>query len=171
MQRKDLSIALIGLIVLALAIGIWLAPTGLGQAPSVTMTTLKGEQLALDNLRGRPVLVTFWATSCGTCIEEIPDLVALHEEFADQGLTIIGVTMSYDPPNLVKTFSERRALPYTIALDLDGSVARAFDEVRVTPTNFLIAPDGRIVKRKLGLMDMTALRAQIAAMLNTEARS
>jgi peroxiredoxin len=171
MQRKDLSIAIIGLLVLALAIGIWLAPTGLGQAPAVTMTTLSGERLTLDSLRGKPVLVTFWATSCGTCIEEIPDLVALHKQFSDQGLTIIGVAMSYDPPNLVKTFTERRALPYTIALDLDGSIARAFDEVRVTPTNFLIAPDGRIVKKKLGLMDMTAVRAQIDAMLAEPGRS
>ncbi|MGD8515229.1 MAG: TlpA disulfide reductase family protein [Granulosicoccaceae bacterium] len=165
MQRKDFTIAIAGLLVLALAIGVWLAPTGLGQAPSVTLTTLEGERIELDSLRGRPVLVTFWATSCATCIEEIPDLLALHEQFADQGLMIIGVAMSYDPPNLVKTFTERRALPYTIALDLDGSVAQAFDEVRVTPTNFLIDPDGRVVKKKLGLMDMTALRNQIAAML------
>lgn len=163
--------ALAGLVVLALAVGIWLAPTGLREAPAITLTTLQGERLALDSLRGRPVLVTFWATSCATCIKEIPDLVALHEQFAGQGLTIIGVAMSYDPPNLVKTFADSRQLPYTIALDLDGKVAQSFDQVRVTPTNFLIAADGRIVQKKLGLFDMDALRAQLTAMLASAAKA
>jgi peroxiredoxin len=166
MQHKNIIGAVIGLSLIALAGFVWLGPAGSRQAPDITLTTLKGEKLAIQDLRGRPVLVTFWATSCSSCIKEIPDLLKLHTAFADKGLEIIAIAMSYDPPNLVKTFSERRQLPYVIALDLDGGAARAFDQVRVTPTNFLIAPDGRILKKNIGPFNAEDMQTTIATLLN-----
>lgn len=166
MQRKDIITAFIGLVLIALAVFTWLGTSGVRQAPDITLTTLKGEKLSMQSLRGKPVLVTFWATSCASCIKEIPDILKLHDSFADQGLEIIAIAMSYDPPNLVKNFTERRKLPYTIALDLDGSAAKAFEEVRVTPTNFLIAPDGSIAIKNIGLFNPQNMHNEIAAMLN-----
>jgi peroxiredoxin len=168
MKRKDLISAVIGLTVIGLAVFVWLGPAGTRAAPDITLTTLNGEKLAMQSLRGKPVFVTFWATSCTSCIKEIPDMIKLHEAFADQGLEIIAVAMSYDPPNLVKTFTDKRKLPYTVALDLDGSAAKAFEQVRVTPTNFLIAPDGRIVIKNIGLFDVNEMHATIAGMLKAK---
>ena len=165
MKSKDIAIAaFVSLLLAALAL-LWFAPAGLRAAPDISLVTLTGEKVALRDLRGQPVLVTFWATTCPGCIKEIPHLVELHEELAPKGLRIIGVAMSYDPPNQVMNLVNKRELPYTIALDLDGSAAKAFDDVRLTPSSFLIAPDGRIVKHKIGEMDMQAVKNRILAML------
>ena len=74
--------------------------------------------------------------------------------------------MDYDPPNQVLAMSKARAIPYPIALDLQSDAAQAFGDVRLTPTSFLIAPDGRIVYRKTGEMDMAKIRRDILAMLS-----
>lgn len=144
---------------------VWLSPGGLKQAPAVSIQTLDGNTVELASLQGKPVLVTFWATSCTGCVKEIPHLVDLYNEFAPQGLQLLAIAMSYDPPNHVVAMRDARQLPYTIALDLSGNAALAFGGVRLTPTSFLIAPDGRIVREKVGELDMNEVRAQLRAML------
>lgn len=168
MKTKDIVIgaAVIGLI--GLLAFIWLAPGGHKPAPALSVTTLDGEQLSLAGLRGQPVLVTFWATDCPGCVKEIPHLIELHEDYGPDGLTILAIAMAYDPPNHVVAMREARDLPYRIALDIEGKAARAFGNVNVTPTSFLIDPQGRIVRHKLGEMDMTKVRAQIEGMLGHE---
>ena len=165
MTRRDRFALLVAIIVLALGAVLWLAPAGLGQAPAVTLKTLKGEAVELQELRGQPVLVTFWATTCSTCMKEIPHLIDLHQAFHEQGLAIFGVAMSYDPPNRVAEFSDSRGLPYRIALDNQGKVAQAFGDVMLTPTTFLIAPNGRIVLQKVGQFDTDKVRSMIQSML------
>lgn len=165
MKLKDIAIGLFALILVGALGYLWLTPEGLKKAPDVTLRTLDGTQLDLAALRGRPLLVTFWATSCTGCVKEIPHLIELHEEFSPQGLQVIGIAMSYDPPNHVITMRDARQIPYAIALDIDDSAARAFGDVRLTPTSFLIAPDGRIVRHKIGEFDMDDMRGQIRAML------
>ena len=168
MTRRD-RYALIGaIIIIATAAILWLVPAGLGQAPAVTLKTLRGEAVELAELRGKPVLVTFWATTCPGCMKEIPHLVELHEDFHDRGLSIFGVAMAYDPPNQVVEFTESRGLPYRIALDIEGKVAQAFGDVMLTPTTFLIAPDGRIVMHKIGRFDTDKVRSMIRNMLNSK---
>lgn len=169
MNRRD-SFALAGVIIIAIAAAIlWLAPTGLSQAPAATLKTIEGDVVELDELRGKPVLITFWATTCPGCMKEIPHLIELHEAFHEQGLSIYGVAMSYDPPNQVIEFARSRELPYQIALDIEGKIAQAFGDVMLTPTTFLIAPDGRIVMNKIGQFDTEHVRAEIEAMLKARA--
>lgn len=165
MKIKDIAIGLFALILVGALGYLWLTPEGMKQAPDVTLRTLDGTQLDLAALRGRPLLVTFWATSCTGCVKEIPHLIELHEEFSPQGLQVIAIAMSYDPPNHVIAMRDARKIPYAIALDIDDSAARAFGDVRLTPTSFLIAPDGRIVRHKIGEFDMDDMRGQIRAML------
>lgn len=165
MKTKDIVIGVAAIGLIGLLAFIWLAPGGHKPAPEVNVTTLDGGQLALSELRGEPVLVTFWATDCPGCVREIPHLIELHRDYAPQGLTILAIAMAYDPPSHVKAMREARNLPYTVALDLKGEAARAFGNVNVTPTSFLIDPQGRIVRHKLGEMDMTKVRAQIETML------
>ena len=118
-------------------------------------------------MRGKPVLVTFWATTCPSCMEEMPHLIDLYHELSPRGLKVIGIAMYYDPPNRVLAVQKSHSIPYTIALDIEAHAARAFGEVELTPTTFLIAPDGRVVYQKTGSMDMDVVRNGILAMLKS----
>jgi peroxiredoxin len=146
---------------------LWRAPEASQRAPDISFTTLRGDTLNIAELRGRPVLVSFWATTCPGCVREIPQLVELYNEFAAQGLEVIGIAMAYDPPNQVVALSEARRIPYPIALDINSAAARAFGGVQLTPTSFLIAPDGQVIHRSTGQLDMYAVRAMVAGMLTT----
>jgi peroxiredoxin len=143
------------------AVAWWLTYTK-SFAPNAAFTTLKGERLAINELKGKPVLITFWATDCPSCIEEIPDFIALYQQFNKNGLQIIAVAMPYDPPSRVQTLARERQLPYAVALDLDGSLVRAFGDVQLTPTTFLIDRRGVIVMHKVGTVDLVSLKALLA---------
>jgi peroxiredoxin len=144
---------------------LWLFPSSLHRAPDITLKTIDGEVIDLAALRGQPVLVSFWATTCAVCIMELPQLIALYHELAPKGLQIVAVAMAYDPPNRVVAMRKVRRIPYPVALDIDASVARAFGDIRVTPTTFLIAPDGRVVTHTTGEMDLAKTRQKILTML------
>jgi len=79
--------------------------------------------------------------------------------------------MAYDPPDHVVALSKARNIPYRIALDINSKAARAFGDVGVTPTSFLIAPDGRVAHRKAGELDMHVVRQLIAGMLTQSVAS
>jgi peroxiredoxin len=121
------------------------------QAPDVTFMTVTGQKIALKALRGKPVIVTFWATDCSGCLEEIPQLIDLYTHYHPQGLEIIAVALYYDPPNHVITLTEDQHLPYHVALDLTAEIAHAFGDVQLIPSTFLIAPDGLIALKKTGV--------------------
>lgn len=123
------------------------------QAPNVSFNTLDGEAISMESLQGNVVLVKFWATDCTTCVAQMPDTAQYHEDYADKGLSIIAVAMKHDPVNYVRNFTESRQLPFTVALDTDGSVAKAFNDVRLTPTSYLIDKKGQIVRRYVGNYD------------------
>ena len=159
---------LLGAIALALIGGLgslWLAPAGIARAPDITVTTLQGDKLSLTALRGQPVLVTFWASTCSSCIREMPHLISLYNELAPRGLAVIGIAMAYDPPNRVIELSKAKQIPYPLALDVDSAAARAFGDVSVTPSTFLIAPDGQVVLQERGALDMEKIRGLLLNML------
>ena len=85
--------------------------------------------------------------------------------FKDQGLEFVAVAMSYDPPNYVVNYADTRKLPFKVALDTDGSAAKAYGDVSMTPTTFVIAKDGKILKRYLGQPDFPALHKLLDASL------
>jgi peroxiredoxin len=171
MNTRALIVWLLVLLVIAAAGYYRFMPPRLAQAPDISLLSVDGEELRLPAYRGRPVLVTFWSTSCPSCVREIPHLIDLYRELAPQGLEIIGITTAYDPPNRVLEMRKSRDIPYPVALDLHADAAHAFGDVRVTPTSFLIAPDGRVVQSKVGRLDMTGLRRQILAMIAAQTNS
>src|SRR6188768_1912483 len=77
-------------------------------APPVRYTLLDGSHHKLEDLRGRVVLVNFWATSCATCVAEMPEIVALYEKYRHQGFDTLAVAMHYDPPSYVVNFAQTR---------------------------------------------------------------
>jgi len=134
-------------------------------APEVNFTTLQGEQFDTAALRGKVALVNFWATTCSTCIEEMPDLIKTHEKFAVHGLETIAVAMDYDPEAQVRAYAEKAALPFKVVLDSNGKVALGFEDVRMTPTTFLIDRQGRIVHKYLGKPNFDELHAVLEKLL------
>ena len=103
-------------IIVALIGGAILVFSQPSAAPQVRFVTLQGEQVTMDSLRGKVVLVNFWATSCPGCIKEMPALVKVYNKYHEQGLEIIAVAMNYDPPNYVLNYTKNHALPFKVAL-------------------------------------------------------
>ncbi len=165
MKSKDLIIAAFAAVLLGLLGYLWFSPSGLKPAPAIAVATLEGGQVNIDQYRGKPLLVTFWATTCPGCVAEIPHFSALYRELGPKGFNIVAIAMAYDPPEQVRFMAKQRAMPYTVALDSDGAAARAFGDVKLTPTTFLIDPQGRIVQQKLGEVDTAQLRRKIVEML------
>lgn len=119
-------------------------------APEVTFTSLNGDKITSASLRGKVVMVNFWATSCTTCVHEMPQMVETYNKYKDKGLEFVAVAMSYDPPNYVLNYAETRKLPFKVALDAQGDVAKSFGEVKLTPTTFVIDKNGNVIKRYVG---------------------
>jgi peroxiredoxin len=130
-------------------------------APAVTFTSLKGEKVSTAELRGRVVLVNFWATDCPTCVKEMPQMVTTYNKFQKEGLEFIAVAMRHDPPNYVINYTEKNALPFKVVLDPMGDAAKAFSDVKLTPTTIVIDKRGNIVSRILGEPDFAKLDALI----------
>jgi peroxiredoxin len=154
--------SLIGSVAIIALLGVFVATLSTQEtAPSVQFTSLKGEKIALDGWRGKVVLVNFWATDCPGCVTEMPKLVQTYQKYKDQGLETVAVAMDYDPPNYVLAYSQKHELPFPVALDSSGNLAKAFKDVKLIPTTFVIDKQGKILQRIIGDPDMAALHALI----------
>ena len=134
-------------------------------APAFDYTLLDGSKHHSAALRGQVLMLNFWATSCAVCVKEMPELAATHRQFAAQGLQTLAVAMQYDAPALVADFTEKRGLPFGVVIDNTGAVARAFGDVKATPTTLLVNRAGRIVWRHEGTPSFPRLRSRIAQLL------
>jgi peroxiredoxin len=152
-------------VVTALAIAAALTGCAPDQAPAVDYVLLNGQKASSRDWNGKVMLVNFWATSCATCVKEMPQIVATYDKFKARGLDTVAVAMSYDPPAFVAKYAETRKLPFGVAIDNTGTVAQAFGSVQMTPTTFLINKRGEIVKRYVGEPDFAALHGLIEQLL------
>ncbi len=153
-------------VLLLILLALWMARIDrYSFTPDTTFTTISGETMTLKSLQGKPILITFWATSCGTCIKEIPDLVALYRQFHPLGLEIIAIAMAYDPPNRVVAMAQEQKLPYPVVLDLTAEYAKAFGRIWATPTTLLIDPKGIVAKRTIGAFDLADMQIRIQQFL------
>jgi peroxiredoxin len=146
------AIALVGV-----GVAAWFSLNNHSSAPAVTFIGIKGERITPDSLKGKVVMVNFWATSCTTCVAEMPEMVDTYNKYKSQGLEFVAVAMKYDAPNYVVNFAETRQLPFKVALDVTGEAAKAYGDVAMTPTTFVIDKDGKIIKRYVGKPEFAAL--------------
>jgi peroxiredoxin len=177
-RRRKLAVAgwaIVGAVVVA---ALWRLPEGwttrvtaLGPgfsnapAPDIAYTLLDGQSQRLDALRGHVLLVNFWATSCVTCVAEMPQLVATQTRLHQRGLRTLAVAMAYDAPANVVRFVQNRQLPLPVVIDNLGTMARAFGDVQATPTTFVIDRQGIVVQRIVGAPDFKALDALLDKLL------
>ena len=139
--------------------------TGRTAAPESTFVLLDGSSQTTADLRGKVTLVNFWATSCTTCVAEMPEIIATHQKFNSRGFDTIAVAMSYDPPSYVVNFAETRKLPFKVAIDNTGAVAKAWGDVKLTPTTFIVNKRGEVVKSYIGAPDFAELHKLIEKLL------
>ena len=165
---KPVQYAAAAIVALAIGVGGYLTlqtVNGANQAPNVAYTLLDGSQSSTEQLRGKVVLVNFWATDCTTCVKEMPNIVATHQKYKARGYETLAVAMSYDPPAYVINFAETRKLPFGVAIDNTGLIAKSFGQVQLTPTSVLINKRGEIVKRYVGEPDFVALHQLVEKLL------
>jgi thiol-disulfide isomerase/thioredoxin len=122
--------------------------TGKG-APPFRGVSLEGKAYSLDELKGKPVLLDFWASWCGPCIRSMPTLEKLHQDYAAKGLVILGIDVG-ESRETVEKFLKTRNIPYPIIMGDEAGIPAAYG-VSVFPTFVMIAPDGRIVSHQFGL--------------------
>ena len=165
MNKNKSSYLVLALLLIGFAGLLYFNGAAINKVPNISVNTISGEKIALSSLKGKPALITFWATDCPGCIKEIPHLKAIHADYAAKGVPIIAIAMKHDRPDHVIAMSEAKEIPYKIALDPMGEAAQAFGNVRLTPTTFLIAPDSTIAMHKLGVFDEENMRKQLDKLL------
>src|ERR1700751_1230777 len=119
-------------------------------APDFTLQTLDGKNVTLSSLRGKAVLLNFWATWCGPCKVEMPWFVELQKEYGSQGLQIVGVAMDDSSAQDIQAFVKEMGVNYPILIGKEA-VGQAYGGVDVLPTTFFIDRSGAIVAREFGL--------------------
>jgi len=148
-----------------LCIAMALSGCGQERAPASSFVLLDGSKLSTAELQGKVTLINFWATSCTSCVAEMPELVATYNKYKDKGYETLAVAMSYDPPAYVVNFAESRKLPFKVAIDNTGANAKAWGDVKLTPTTYLVNKRGEIVKRYVGTPDFAELHRLIEKLL------
>ena len=138
---------------------------GAEAAPESTFVLLDGSKKTTADLKGKVTLVNFWATSCVTCVAEMPKVIATYNKYQSQGYDTLAVAMSYDPPSYVVNYTQTRQLPFKVAIDNTGAVAKAWGDVQLTPTTYLVNKRGEIVKQYVGEPDFAALHQLIEKLL------
>lgn len=137
--------------------------------PNFKVSEISGKQLTQDDFKNKVVIFNFWATSCTTCVKEMPQLVETYQKYKSEGLELAAVAMAYDPPMYVVNFAETRKLPFKVVLDSDGSVAKAFGKIQLTPTTIVVNKKGKIIKRYVGEPDWSEFHQLIEKSLAEKA--
>jgi peroxiredoxin len=161
---KRIGVALGTAAALAATAAVWFASHA-GTAPASTFVLLDGTRSTTADLRGKVTLVNFWTTSCNDCVSEIDRIVGTYDRYHAKGFDTLAIAMGSDSATNVALFSETRRLPFKVAIDASGSLAKAWGNVDATPTTFLLDRHGAIVKRFVGQPDFDELQRLIEKLL------
>ena len=126
-------------------------------APSVIFTTIEGKKISMASLKGKVVLVNFWATDCRACVTEMPALASTYNLYKDKGFEIIAVAMPYDPPAQVLNYATQKKLPFPVMDDGFGEMTAKFDDVSVTPTTYIYNQQGKLIQYTTGALNFKKL--------------
>ena len=139
------------------ALGL-VAPQEVVAAPEFSLPDLAGKTVHLKALRGKLVLLNFWATWCGPCREEMPGMERLFRAYQDKGFAVVAVNL-HESVKTVRPFVQELKLSFPTVLDVEGSVSREYG-VRALPVTFLVGRDGNIVWRAIGGRDWESAEAR-----------
>src|SRR5438046_1375794 len=178
MKRNPLALVVVAVVVAGmLFVGFRMARrSGVSAAPRITQATvapdfslesLDGKNMSLSDLRGKAVLLHFWATWCGPCKIETPWLVELQKEYGSQGLQVVGIAMDDSGKDDIEKFAKDMGVNYPVLLGKEA-VGDAYGGVPALPESFFIGRNGKIVERIVGLKGRGEIEDAIKKALNTE---
>ena len=130
-------------------------------AAGFALTDTKGATHNLADYKGKWVLVNFWATWCPPCLEEIPDLINLHEAYKDNKLAVIGIAVDYQNPKQVIEFANNMFITYPIVLG-NAKINAQIGQIRGLPTTYLYNPEGKLVASNVGALTRDAVEKYIS---------
>lgn len=139
------------------------AAAGKSVPEDFVLDSLEGASVGLSTLRGKPVLLNFWATWCPPCRAELPSLASLYLKYRGRGLAVLGVDLREDPA-AVEAFSRKEGIPFPVLLDRDGAVGSRWGVTGI-PTTYLISADGAVMGRIVGAHDWDT--PQMAALMES----
>jgi len=131
-------------------------------AGDFTLKDSTGKVHKLSDYKGKWVLVNFWATWCPPCLQEIPDLIALHDAHKSKDLVVIGIAMDYRDPKAVVEFADSMFISYPIVLGTP-KIADQIGPIRGLPMTYLYNPQGKIVANNVGALTRQAVESYISA--------
>lgn len=164
MAKKSLWLLIV---LLAFLVLFFLSLTTNKKVPEIRVTSITGQAFKLYQVKNNFTIINFWATDCPGCVKEMPSLVDTYNQFRGQGLEIIAISMSYDPPNQVLNFTQKNKIPFPVVLDVDGQIARSFENIRLTPTSILVDRNGKIIDKVIGELDFNKLNALLKKHLDS----
>lgn len=130
------------------------------QAPDFKLKTLDGKTVSLADLKGKPVLVNFWATWCAPCKIEMPWFEEFRQKYESQGFTIVGIVEDDAPKEAVQGLVEKTGVKYTIA-HTDNKVDKAYGGIDYLPASYFVGRDGVIIAQSSGLGSKDEMEANV----------
>ena len=134
------------------------------EAPNFTLKDINGDQFQLSQLKGKVVILDFWATWCPPCRQEIPHFVDLQKQYQSKGLEIVGISVDDRGAAVVKPFAQKFNINYTMLVD-GQAITNLYGGVQGIPTTFVLDKQGRIVKKFVGLTDRSVFENLVQGLL------
>jgi thiol-disulfide isomerase/thioredoxin len=130
------------------------------KAPNFSLQSSDGKSVDLSKLKGKVVVVNFWATWCPPCRAEIPAFISVYQKYRAKGLEIVGISLDEKGWNVVRPFVEKNKISYPVVLG-NNTVAQDYGEIRSIPTTFIVDRKGNIVDTHVGGMDAASFEAMV----------
>ena len=151
-------------IIMRLLVLVLMLSAGIASADSFTFKDLQGHEQRLQDYRGKWVLVNFWATWCPPCLEEIPDLMALHEAHKNSDLVVIGVALDSTRESVVEFVSKKKVSYPIVVGNYELAAQLAEEEVEALPTSYLFDPKGKKVAKQEGKVTRSSVESYIKSL-------
>jgi peroxiredoxin len=134
------------------------------QAPNFSLKTSDGKTIELAKLKGKAVVLNFWATWCPPCKAEIPDLIQVYKKYKKKGFVLIGISIDQEGWDVVKPFIKEAKIPYPVVL-ADSIIVQHYGNFDGIPATFFINSNGMIVDRQIGNLTGAMFETEVKAIL------